>query len=213
MKMYDLSPPLRPGLAVWPGDTPFSLSRTLSTRRGDSIDLAGISLSLHAGAHLDAPSHVLPEAPTVDRIDLATCLGPAYVLHVEAAGAIGADVLTSKIAPDAKRLLLRANPGRNRNRFETGFNHLAPDAARLIVRRGIRLVGTDGPSVDAFDSEDLPAHRILGEAGVLILENLVLDQVPEGLYDLVALPLRIVGGEASPVRAVLIGKRDSPAAG
>jgi arylformamidase len=205
MRIYDLSPRLHSGLAVWPGDTLFSVKRSLNRRRGDPVDLAAITLTLHAGAHLDAPSHVLPEGPTIDQVELWKCLGPARVIHLDAKDAIGAELLAPKLASRPPRVLVRANPGRDRSRFVPEFTFFSTGAARLLVERGVHLVGTDAPSVDAFVSGDLPAHRILAEAGVVILENLVLDEVPEGEYDLVALPLRIVGGEASPVRAVLIG--------
>ncbi len=206
-RLFDISPPLGPGLAVFPGDTPLSREVLLDTARGDAITLSTLRATVHLGAHVDAPSHYGPGAPTVERLPLETFLGACRVLRVTAAG-------DGLLRPEAVERALAGRPPGPRVLFATGsytdprtftphFAALDPGLVPWLSERGVRLVGVDTPSVDPAASNDLPAHAACLAAGVVILEGLVLDGVPEGEYELIALPLRLEGFDASPVRAVL----------
>lgn len=208
-RIYDLSPLLHPAAPVWPGDIPFSLDRSLSATAGDAVTLASVTMSLHVGSHMDAPSHVCRDGATIDLIPLEAGLGPARVVSIGARDLIQPEDLLSCLGPAfPPRLLLRLRPESPAPVFSPEFPALSAGSARLLAERAVRLVGVDTPSVDTFADDSLPAHCILAEAGIAILENLQLQNVPDGDYELIALPLRIQGGEASPVRAIL---RTSPA--
>ena len=203
MKIYDISPPLDASIPVWPGDVPFTREQSLRLDRGDSFDLSHMSLSLHTGAHMDAPSHFLPGAPTIDQVDLRRCVGPARVVTIGGRREIRPADLEDRLINMPPRLLVRSTPTNDFSTFRSEFSYFGAEVAAMLVGQGIVLVGTDAPSIDRFDDAALPAHRAFGEAGVLILENLLLNDMPDGDYELIALPLRISGGEASPVRAIL----------
>ncbi len=155
---------------------------------------------------MDAPRHLLSGAAGVDSVDLDACMGPARVVDVGEVGSIGSELLSSLLSPVAcvERLLLksRCSSGDPQARHPT-FPALEPAAAEALLRAGLVLLGVDAPSVDPADSQELPVHRTLLEAGVVLLENLWLAGVPPGDYELVALPLKLVGCDGSPVRAVL----------
>lgn len=206
-RLFDISPPLGPGLAVFPGDTPLSREVMLDTARGDAITLSTLRATVHLGAHVDAPSHYGPGAPTVDRLPLEIFLGACQVLRVTAGrnGRVRADDVERALDghPPAPRVLLATGSFPDPGVFTPDFAALDPGLIPWLSARGVRLVGVDTPSVDPADSRDLPAHAACLAAGVSILEGLVLDGVPAGGYELIALPLRLEGFDASPVRAVL----------
>ncbi len=205
MDIIDISRPISPETAVWPGDTPFSLAWVLRRDRGDSVNLAALTISPHTGTHADAPLHVCDGASAIDRVDLAAYVGPARVVAV----APGPDALVHPAAlggltlADPPRLLLKTGTVPDAERFPRRFAALAPETADMLVAGGVRLVGLDTPSLDPPESKTLPAHNRLVRGAVLWLENLDLSAVEPGEYELIALPLRLVGGCASPVRAVL----------
>ncbi len=203
MKIYDISPQIEPGMPVWPGDEPFALVQSRSLEQGDNLNLSHMTLSLHTGAHMDAPSHCLQGAPSIEEVDLSRCMGPVRVVTIENRREIRPAELQSLLTNMPPRLLVKSTNVQERTRFRTDFAYFSGEAADFLVEQGVILVGTDAPSVDRFDDDSLPAHHSFGPAGVLILENLLLAEVPDGDYELIALPLRIAGGEASPVRAVL----------
>lgn len=203
MKIYDLSPTLHPGIAVWPGDTPFSRESVMRIRDGESVNLSSIRMSLHTGAHMDAPWHFQDRGISIDEVPLDHCVGSAVVVHLAVSGAIRPADLEAAVGSKPKRLLVCCNPDRSPDLFPEPFPYFSEEAARFLAAAGVCLVGTDSPSVDHVDSKDLPAHRAFGEAGIVILENLLLEHVPEGEYDLTALPLKIAGADGSPVRAIL----------
>ncbi|MEE8586245.1 MAG: arylformamidase [Acidobacteriota bacterium] len=202
-KLYDISPLLAPAIAVWPGDAPFQRSQSLSISQGASVNLSSMSLSLHTGAHADAPSHFDDQGATIEDVDLEAYIGPARLVTVEAQETVSAQDLRPVLEDRPQRLLVRCNPDFDPRRFPPRFVHFSPEAAQAIGQAGARLVGLDAPSVDFVDSQELPCHHIFQRHGTAILENLLLKGVPDGEYELIALPLRIAGGDASPVRAVL----------
>lgn len=201
--IYDITRPLSAATAPWPGDTPFRLEWTWTQAAGSSVNVSAITASPHVGTHADAPYHFDSAAPAMDAVDLAPYLGPCRVVALEGRPAIGLADLESLGLAGVQRLLVRTGSSPAAERFNPGFTWLAPDAAAYLAGLGLLLFGTDAPSVDPYDSTDLPAHRALGRGGVAILENLALEAVPPGDYELIALPLRLVGADASPVRAVL----------
>jgi len=201
--IYDISPDITEQLAVWPGDSPPSREVLLDMANGDNITLSTLRATVHLGSHADAPSHYGVDAPTIERQPLDLYVGPCQVLHVSAAPdtRIGVDVLPEKLG--APRLLIASGTYPDPNQFNQNFAALEPGFVEEISRRGVRLVGVDTPSVDLFSSRDLPAHQACLQNGVSILEGLRLADVPDGLYELIALPLKLVGFDASPVRAIL----------
>ena len=203
MTIYDITPPVSASLAVWPGDTSPSREVLCDMRRGDNITLSTLRATVHLGAHADAPSHYGVDAPAIDERSLDYYLGPCQVVRVtvEAGSRIQPESLSAAIL--APRVLLATGTYPDSDFFCEDFAALSVELVDHLHQQGVRTVGIDTPSVDLFTSRDLPAHkRILGY-DMAILEGLILADVPEGIYELIALPLRLVGFDASPVRAIL----------
>jgi arylformamidase len=175
----------------------------LDLSRGDNLTLSTLHSTVHVGAHADAPSHYDAEAPSIDRLPLERYLGPCQLIDVAAqrGARVGVDALPS--VPKVERVLFRTGSFPDPRRFNEDFAALSPELVDLAHQHGVQLIGIDTPSVDLFDSKDLPAHQACLRRDIAILEGLVLDHVPPGPYELIALPLCLVGFDASPVRAVL----------
>lgn len=205
MRIHDVTRPVFSGMPVWPSDPPCRCGWSARLAYNDGFNAAELSFGAHTGTHMDGPLHVLEDGARIADVPLAACIGPAHVVDTAAEAAeIGAVWLSEHLPAGCERLLLRTRVWRDTESFPQTWPALTPDAARLLVGRGVRLVGMDAPSPDPFDSEDLPAHRVLLGAGIPIIENLLLDDVESGAYELIALPLRLVEADASPVRAVLV---------
>ena len=205
MPVYDISRPLGPATEPWPGDTPLSLAWGMRLADGASCNVSAITLSPHVGTHADAPYHYSEEGAAMAAVALDPYLGPATVIDLPGRTCITAADLAPLLPAGARRVLLRTRGRAPRDpyAFDRGFTCLAPDAVALLAERGCRLVGTDAPSVDHLTSQDLPAHKACLAHNIYILENLELAHVPDGEYELIALPLRLEGADGSPVRAVL----------
>jgi len=201
--IYDISPPITEQLAVWPGDTPPRRQVHCDMRRGDNITLSSLTATVHLGAHADAPSHYGLDAKTIDQRQLELYVGPCQVMHIAPLrhGKIIPAMLKGEIK--AERILIATGTYPDPTHFNEDFAALSPELVEHLHLRGVRLVGIDTPSVDLFESKDLPAHHACLRFDMAILEGLVLCDVPEGTYELIALPLKLVGFDASPVRAVL----------
>jgi arylformamidase len=201
--IHDITPPVSERLQVWPGDTPPSREVLMDMKRGDNITLSTLRASVHLGAHADAPSHYGADAPAIHERDLEAYLGPCQVMRVEVPRAtrITPAILPAPVA--APRLLLATGTFPDPEQFNTDFAALSPELVEALHRQGVRLIGIDTPSVDLFESKDLPAHQVCLRCDIAILEGVVLAGVPEGVYELIALPLKLVGFDASPVRAIL----------
>jgi arylformamidase len=200
--LYDISPPISPRLAVWPGDTPPSREVLCDIGRGDNITLSTLRATVHLGSHADAPSHY-GRGPAIHERDLDYYLGPCQVMRLEAPRGVR---LTLSMLPEpllASRLLLATGTYPDPERFNTDFAALSVELIDFLHGQGVVLIGLDTPSVDLFESKDLEAHQAFLRNDMAILEGLVLAHVPPGLYELIALPLRLEGFDASPVRAVL----------
>ena len=204
-RLYDISPVISPRIAVFPGDTPFSRRVALDIARGDRISLSALSSTLHLGAHADAPSHYHRDGATIDRQPLDLYVGPCHLLRVTVAPgrAVAVADLDGRLPEGTQRLVIATGSFPDPDRWCADFSALEPALVDWLGDRGVRLVVIDVPSVDPADSKDLPAHAACFRRGMAIIEGVVLDGVPEGRYDLIALPLRIEGADASPVRAVL----------
>jgi arylformamidase len=206
MEIIEISRLLDVATVAWPGDAPFELHWTERISDGASVNLSALRLSPHLGTHADAPVHVREGAAGIEACDLSAYLGPARVMTARPGsdGRIPPEALAGIDLRDPPRLLLRTGTHPDSHRWPENFASLAPETAALLVQAGVVLVGLDTPGVDPADSTDLPAHRILADGGLRWLENLDLSAAAPGVYWLVALPLRIRGGDASPVRAVLV---------
>lgn len=203
--IYDISPLISPRLKVWPGDTPPTREVLCDLARGDNITLSTLRATVHLGAHADAPSHY-GDGPAIHERSLDYYLGPCQVMHVPAARG---KRITVSMLPDgvaASRLLLATGTYPDPEREQTDFAALSVELVEFLHAQGVVLVGVDTPSVDLFDSKDLEAHQAFLRHDMAILEGLVLGGVPAGAYELIALPLRLEGFDASPVRAVLRGR-------
>ena len=204
MKIHDISPLISPRLAVWPGDVAFRRRVALSMAKGSNLDLSSVTTTLHLGAHADAPSHYAAGAQGMDAVDLTPYFGPCQVLRVPVNR--GERILPLHLKADiaAPRLLFHTGTFPDPETWNTDFASLSPELIEHLHAVGVLLVGLDTPSVDPFESKALESHQALARTGMRNLEGLVLDAVPEGLYTLAALPLKIEGADASPLRAVLI---------
>jgi arylformamidase len=207
MKIYDITRIINPSLAVWPGDTPFSAQVMTAISRGDSINLTTLTLSSHTGSHADAPYHFNDDDLTIEKLPLESYLGPATLVTVRREEG----PLTPADFPDlawagVKRLLVHspasAGPA---EQFPTRFVYPSPELADFMAGQGLVLFGSDAPSMDEMQSKTLPGHKALRRNGIAILEGLDFSGVPDGVYELIALPLKIEGGDGSPVRAILRG--------
>lgn len=194
--------PLTNDMGVWPGDTPFSFQLTYTKEQTTSVNIGEVATSVHTGTHLDAPFHYDNEGEKIHELDVSLFIGPAKVVDVRGHDTIGRKELENFDLDGVSRLLLRSMDREN-TAFPNKYPTLRDDIGPFLKEKGIHLIGTDCPSVDSVDSKELPAHHSLYDNGVYILENLVLNDVKQGLYELIAIPLAIVGGDASPVRAVI----------
>ena len=203
-RILDISPPITPNIAVWPGDTPFSREVLCAIDEGANLDLSTITTTVHVGAHTDAPSHYAAGAPGIGERSLEAYLGPCQVMWVEIAR--GERILPAHLPGPitAERLLLRTGTFPDPDHFNEDFAALSPELVATLAEAGVRLIGIDTPSVDLFDDKALLSHTAIAEQDMAILEGVVLDHVPPGSYTLVALPLNLPGVDASPVRAVLL---------
>lgn len=205
MAIYDISRPLAPATQPWPGDTPFSLVWGMRMAEGASCNVSAITLSPHVGTHADAPYHYSDAGASMAAVALDAYIGPALLVDVPELACVTAPDLAERVPVGTRRVLLRTRgrTARDPYAFDEHFTYLDPGAIDLLAARGCILVGTDAPSVDHLTSQDLPAHKACLRHGILILENLELAHVPDGEFELIALPLKLAGADASPVRAVL----------
>ena len=202
--LWDISPPVHAGAPVFPGDTPYAQTWAATIGPGCPVNVSSLTLSPHVGAHADAPLHYDPDGAAVGTLDLAPFIGPCRVIH-----AIGAHplILWEHIAHATQglppRVLVRTYQRMPIDAWDAQLAAFAPDTVERLADAGVRLIGIDTASIDPADSKPLPSHQVIRRRGLRVLENLVLDAVPEGDYELIALPLKLTTADASPVRAVL----------
>jgi arylformamidase len=209
MRTYDISLTISPQLPTWPGDPSIVLERVEKIENGSNSNVSRLDMGVHAGTHVDAPYHFLPDGKTVELLNLNMLTGRAYVLHLPDVDVITAAVLdAAQIPPRTRRVLFKTrNSGYWKDLsagFRTDFVGLTADGAEYLIKRGVKLVGVDYLSVAPYH-HSRPTHEILLSAGVVILEGLDLSQVSQGRYTLYCLPLKLAGSDGAPARAILIG--------
>ncbi|PEA53976.1 arylformamidase [Bacillus pseudomycoides] len=202
-KWIDISQPLNNEIATWPGDTPFSYQVSWKKEQSGSVNVGKISMSIHTGTHIDAPFHFDNDGKKVSDLDINIYVGPARIIDVTGHESIGAKELENYDLEGVSRLLLRTTSKINPNVFPETIPYLRTDLAPYLYEKGVRLIGVDVPSVDPLDDKELAAHHELFRHGIHILENVVLENVQDGDYELIALPLSLTDADGSPVRAVL----------
>ena len=201
MAVIDISPTLHPGIAVWPGDVAYRRVVACAIAEGANVDLSSIRTTVHVGAHTDAPNHYHRDGVGIDGRDLELYYGPCEVLEV----AVERGARIPPVGPvRAPRVLFKTGTFPDPDDFNEDFAALSPELVEDLARQGVRLVGLDTPSIDPFSSQALESHQAVFANDLAILEGVVLDHVDPGLYTLIALPLKLRGADASPVRAVLV---------
>ena len=201
--IYEITIPVTGGLAVWPGDTPFQFTLGWKMSEGASVNVGAVTMSVHTGTHVDAPFHFDPNGAGVDALDPSVFLGPVAVIDATGRAVLTRDLFAGVDFARTPRVLVRTGVWTDHATFPEVIPTLAADVPAFLGANGVRLFGVDVPSVDAIDSTTLPNHHALAAHGIVILESADLRAVPAGVYILTALPLRLVGADASPVRAIL----------
>lgn len=204
-RLHDISIQLNPGTPPWPGDTPYTCGWTARIGAGSSVNVSKTTSSPHAGTHADAPVHVTDGAPGSHELPLQAFIGDALVIDASAATEmISASAIRALGATDGvHRLLVKTGRSIAAGSFPESWPRLSDECAEELVARGLQLLGVDAPSVDARTSKSLPVHKILFAAGACVVENLDLRSIAPGRYELIALPIKVEGLDAAPVRAVL----------
>jgi len=207
MKIFDISRPLSNDLAPWPGDTAFHFELKWKMAEGATVNVGAVEMGVHNGSHADAPFHFQKGAKTIEQMSLEIYLGDAVVVDLTKEFETDrmrqitiADLESSAKAP---RLLLKTGVWRDSKIFPEWIPVIAPDVAEWLGKRKVKLLGLDLPSVDSIEAKILVNHHALAAAGVAIVESLDLSEIEAGIYNFSALPLRITGGDAAPVRAIL----------
>ncbi|MDG5976341.1 arylformamidase [Hydrogenophaga taeniospiralis CCUG 15921] len=231
-KLWDISPPIHAGAPVFPGDTAYSQQWVASIEPGCPVNVSAITLSPHVGAHADAPLHYDAAGAAIGAVDLDAFLGPCRVIHAIGCGPLvrpehiahaladpppgrsqGGSAPTGGSDPRSggawglktlpARVLVRVYQHQPQDRFDDALPAFAPDTVEQLADLGVKLIGIDSASIDPAESKTLDSHQVIRRRGLRVLENLLLDDVPEGDYELIALPLKLATADASPVRAVL----------
>ena len=190
-------------MPVWPGDSPVEFSLSASIARGSDANVGRITMGLHASTHADAAYHYNESGLPIDEMPLDLFVGPVRVVDIRGHALITPALLTNLDFNATVRVLFRSDTWTDMSAFPKEWPALDKATPAWLAARGVRLIGLDVPSVDSLTSTGMPTHHLLDRAGIFILENLDLRDVPAGVYNLIALPLRIKGADGSPIRAVL----------
>jgi arylformamidase len=202
--LWDISPAIHTASPVFPGDTPYSQQWCATIGPGCPVNVSAIHLSPHVGAHADAPLHYDPQGASIGTVELEPFLGRCRVIHAIHCGPlIHWQHIEHAITPDLPPRVLVRTYQRAPSRWDGDLAAYAPETVQRLADRGVQLIGIDTASIDPASSKSLDSHMVIRARGLRVLENLVLDSVPEGDYELIALPLKLVEADASPVRAVL----------
>ena len=203
-RLWDISPPLQANTPVFPGDTAYQQRWSATLGPGCPVNVSALTLSPHAGAHADAPLHYDADGVPVGELALEPFLGPCRVIHAIGCGPlVQISHLQHAIKGLPERVLVRVYERMPQDQFDTALPAFAPETVEHLADLGVVLIGIDSASIDPADSKPLPSHQVIRRRGLRVLENLLLDDVPEGDYELIALPLKLTTADASPVRAIL----------
>ena len=203
-RLIDISPKVTAALAVWPGDQPPVREVALSFEGGDHLELSALKATVHLGAHADAPIHYHKDGEDIAGRDPSLYVGPAQVISVEVAR--GERILPRHLDLshiETPRVLLKTGTYPDPEAFNEDFASLSPELIDALAKVGVRLVGIDTPSVDLFADKELKSHNAIYKNDMAVLEGIILDEVADGPYWLMAAPLALAGFDASPVRALL----------
>jgi arylformamidase len=205
MKLIDVSVPLDSNLPTYPGNTEFSLEPIKRISRGDTSNVSTLHLSAHAGTHVDAPRHFFDDGPAVDALALGMLVGRARVIQIDSRKGIGAAELSAVDLSEDLRLLIKTANSRlwGSPQFHTDYVGVTESGAKHLIDHGIKVVGVDYLSVELFKTPGAPAHHVLLGNGAIVIEGLNLIDVEPGIYEMICLPLRVVGAEGAPARVVL----------
>jgi len=203
-KLWDISPPVNASTPVFPGDTAYAQQWVARIEPGCPVNVSAITLSPHMGAHADAPLHYDPAGAAIGATDLQAFIGPCRVIHAIGCGPlVRPEHIAHAMNSLPERVLVRVYQHMPQDRFDNALPAFAPETVSLLADRGVKLIGIDSASIDPANSKTLESHQVIRRRGLRVLENLLLDDVPEGDYELIALPLKLTTADASPVRAVL----------
>ena len=204
LKIFDISPEISPSIAVFPGDTQFSRSELMSTKKGEHLTLSSITTTVHLGAHTDAPNHYHKDGCDIASRELEYYMGKCQVIDVKIARnkrILPSDIKTEITAP---RVLFKTSSFPDPNSWNNDFNALSAELVEFLAEKNVKLIGIDTPSVDLANDKELEAHLAIYKNNMAILEGVILSDVEPGNFKLVAPPLKIKGADASPVRAILL---------
>jgi len=206
MRIHDITVPLSPDIPVYPGDPIFSVESCSSIADGDHTNLSRITLGSHSGTHIDPPYHFNNAGVRVDELALEVLIGKALVVEFPGVKEIGRNELERYRIEGTDRLLLKTDNSRlwQEREFREDYAALTAEGARYLLEAGVKLVGIDYLSIEAFHGSG-EVHRTLLDQGILVLEGLNLSDIKPGHYQLICLPLKLKGGDGAPVRALLIG--------
>jgi arylformamidase len=202
--LWDISPPVHAGAPVFPGDTAYAQQWVASIGPGCPVNVSAITLSPHVGSHADAPLHYDPAGAPIGELPLETFIGPCRVIHAIGVGPlVRLEHLAHALKDLPPRVLVRSYARMPQDAFDNDLPAFAPETVERLADLGVVLIGIDSASIDPASSKTLDSHQVIRRRGLRVLENLLLDDVPEGDYELIALPLKLTTADASPVRAVL----------
>jgi arylformamidase len=205
----DISVPLHDGMVHWPGDSAVQIKRIRDMAQGEVCNVSFLSMSAHTGTHMDAPLHFIRDGKSLDRLPLEATIGPARVIEIADPESIKAEELRPCKIKQGERILFKTRNSKKswkKAGFDEDFVYISQEAARYLAERRIRTVGIDYLSVGGFKRDGVETHHALLGAGIWIIEGLNLSQVRPGRYELVCLPLKVLGLEGAPARAVLKGR-------
>ena len=202
----DISVPVRSGMVHWPGDPEFHIERALDMEKGDPCTVSRVSMGVHTGTHMDAPLHFIPAGVSIDKMPLTATIGPARVIHVFDGESIKPGELERHRIEKGERILFRtsnSDRGWKTDAFLEDFVYISHEAARYLADCEISSVGVDYLSVGGYTKDGPETHQALLGAGIWVIEGLNLSGIDPGAYELICLPLRLVGAEGSPARAIV----------
>ncbi|MEP6714601.1 MAG: cyclase family protein [Terriglobia bacterium] len=202
----DISVPVRNGMVHWPGDPAFHRERVHDQKKGDVCTVSGVSMGVHTGTHMDAPLHFIDDTLSIDQMPLDATIGPARVLHIRDRKSIRREELMEHQMEFGERILFKtANSDSlwSKDEFDEDFIFIAKDGAEYLAECGVRTVGVDYLSVGGFHEDGVETHQALLGAGIWIIEGLNLSGVEPGLYELLCLPIKLMGSDGAPARAIL----------
>ncbi|MFZ6656968.1 arylformamidase [Undibacterium sp. TJN19] len=201
--IWDITPPIQPGIPVWPGDSAYTAETTWQIADGCPVKVSKISMSTHTGAHCDAPSHYDVDGKSIDEVAIDTYIGSCRVIHCLGVAQVMPEHVSAYLHQLPPRVLFRTYLSAPQAQWDSDFPSVAATTIALLAKHGVRLIGIDSPSLDPQESKTLDAHLCVKAHQMAILEGIVLDDVAAGDYELICLPLKLAGLDASPVRAIL----------